>query len=56
MGVPAKGGGGFGCLWCRTPLTDERMLKDADRQIRRMAGQKSNGTITELTLDYQLGD
>lgn len=20
MGVPAKGGGGFGCLWCRKPV------------------------------------
>jgi hypothetical protein len=41
MGAPAKGGGGFGCLWCRKPLSDIRMLKDADRQIRRMFGGKT---------------
>jgi len=41
MGVPARGGGGFGCLWCRKPLSDEVMLKKADRLIRRMFGGKA---------------
>ena len=36
MGVWAKGGGAFGCMWCHKPLSNEQMLREADRQIRRM--------------------
>lgn len=41
MGVSAKSGGGFGCLWC-------------GKQMRRVAGQNRTGNGTKLTFEEQL--
>ena len=41
MGAPAKGGGGFGCLWCRTPATYESVQMPTQNTDKPMPHRKS---------------
>jgi len=53
MGVPAKSGGGFGCLWCGKQMPPTK-VGGKMHTISPTNGQNHNGIGTKLTFNEQL--